>query len=348
MRRVILGMAIAAWACAGPLFAQAPTAELVEGELQSLTELLPGTYDNFEQVQRQGEIQLPREGWNSRAHHEVRRIELPALGPHVFYLRSHLNDDPTAIYREIVSSFAVDMAAGAVRERQYRLNRPVRVYGVRPYASDLENLSAVDVEYVEGCDFLWRLQGGRFVATLDVAPCVTRGPGGLTFVRDYYVLEERALWRHEKWTDDNGRLVMGNALGIPQESRRARWFICEISLNQATDELSYTRRVELHDQGGSARVYTAAQRMAVGFLRMRRAWVTGRESQAELRLNWHASASATPSDFTLRHPDAGEIAVESEDVDAYCIEDENAPAVPDLKPHRWRNEQGVAETDSGG
>jgi len=208
MRKFLL-LAICAPAFAGPAAAQGEDSTVAERDILILSTLLPGRYDNRNQVYFDGRTKVPIAQRTGRLYAEIEALESSSLGAFTVLATQRRGED--AVEARYVYAFSVDNAAGAVRMRTYRL----------PVASRDPDSGT----YVAGCDLLWRQEVGQFHGALDAAQaqgadCALGAGGGLSPYD--MMLSQEGLWV---------RQVMGDeATGGHQRMDRARSFACYIDV----------------------------------------------------------------------------------------------------------------------
>ena len=87
-------------------------------DLLILTDWFEGEFDNEEQrwfyTRNGGEGEPP----HLRIHAIHKRLDLPRIGEHVFYLQHHINDDPTDISRQRIAVFISEPEDQSIRMKQ--------------------------------------------------------------------------------------------------------------------------------------------------------------------------------------------------------------------------------------
>lgn len=142
------------------------------GELARLAHLLPGEYDNQEQMKSPGAAQL------TALRVAIVPIYAPLVGRDIFYLQEMAADDPRRVTAQRVLSLEVT-PDGRLLQGVYALNEPARWRDGHEKVDLFKSLLPNDLRLVEGCDVTWRVAGKRFTGSSDPVRCrFTRRPDG--------------------------------------------------------------------------------------------------------------------------------------------------------------------------
>jgi len=135
-----------------------------KAELARLGSLLPGEYDNLEQVRS------PEGAQFTPLRVAIVPIYAPLLGRDIFYLQEMAADDARRVTAQRVLSLEVT-PAGTLLQGVYALNEPARWRDGHEKVDLFKSLLPQDLRLVEGCDVTWRVDGKRFVGANDPARC---------------------------------------------------------------------------------------------------------------------------------------------------------------------------------
>ena len=234
MNRATLSSALAliVIAAAAPVAAQDG---VLARDLQRLATMLPGVYDNQEQVYFEGELEAPEDARHGRVRLDLNRLEVTPPADPLFEWRRY-DDEATAPSARGLIAVAVDPDAGAIRMRRYTL----------PLQADTARASiAPDDIGTRECDLLWRRRAGQFEGAPEPANCGDARAGGDWLLADSELQIATA--------------ALGRDLDVetPFVLRRARPFSCWVAVPlRDSERWHFDNDLELHDQGGSAEVVT--------------------------------------------------------------------------------------------
>lgn len=198
--------------------AQGEDGTRAERNAQIIMSLLPGRFDNVNQVYFAKRLSDPEMERQTRTHIEIKRN---ADGDALVFAATSL--DPDGVEKagdRLLATFQPEADGRMVRMTFHRL-----VDGIR--------------ETLVGCDMLWELKGSQFRARRESGTCSE--PTGMVPIE--LQLGENDLW----WT-------LGDAGRRPLELERARMFSCYIDVPGVGGgrDIPYQRYEidEIHDKGG--------------------------------------------------------------------------------------------------
>jgi hypothetical protein len=148
-----------------------------QGELAELGRLLPGTYDNLEQVKIEGP------GVSPGASLPALRIAIvpiyaPLVGKDIFYLQEMAADDPRRVTAQRILSLEVT-PQGELLQGLFALTEPNRWRDGHERIDLFKSLLPNDLRLAEGCDLAWRRSGKGFEGANTPSTCrVNRRTGG--------------------------------------------------------------------------------------------------------------------------------------------------------------------------
>ena len=257
-------IALLALACAAPTYAPAQDFNtMLAQDAARLAMMWDGGYDNANQVNEQERYKVPEAAWESRRHKIFKKVDLPAFGPNVTYVEQYLGEPPTSLYRQRLYVHRADVATGQVVTDIYsfRGKDAEKVVGAHKDASKLKGFSPANMDKLpDGCAIYWRASGEGFRGIQDGNQCRFVPPGMSEAVRlsDHIVLTPTSLVTTTKMSRDDGSLVQGNPMSLPETSYKARQFTCFMIIRNADAPNGYERYNDLaiHDQGGEFVVTT--------------------------------------------------------------------------------------------
>ena len=160
--------------------------QLHEGELMQLLAVLPGSYDNTAQAERDARDAV-------RPAHDavaltITHVETPRLGHYVYYAQETAADDPRRVLSQKMYTFKVDEKRGIV-ETLYQLNEPLRWRDGQLNKELFTSMMTSDVQ-AEGCRLVWKKKDAGFAATRDPTACPDNGAqaefsAGVLTIGDY-------------------------------------------------------------------------------------------------------------------------------------------------------------------
>lgn len=256
---------------ATPAAAQpAAAGTVLDRDLALFVSWFEGRFDNELQVFFAPDLNVPDEDRHNRIHSSFRRVAVPGLGAHVFYVEQYADGDPEQVYRQRVYSLRADAEANAIRLDIFAPADAGPLRGAHRNPALAETLTAEALTPLpDGCAVYWRRQENQFIGSTRRGACRIRSSrsGRTIIVEDDLVLTADAIWIQDRAVDTRGRHVYGNRAGVAHRLRRVRPFECWVSvlrgarhgdsgMGAADADWFFQRGVLLHDQGGAAVVTT--------------------------------------------------------------------------------------------
>jgi hypothetical protein len=201
-----------------------PRMETLDYELNYLSRLWTGEYDNREQLQFDVEAgrRDSASGLHRRWHHSAKAAEIAAWGNAAALLVTEYPDNDPKLATRRVYALSVDRSARRINASAYGVN------------GNSATLSADDLRRESGCDLALGREADTFVARpASSAICAGRSP-------DYALrIDDRAL-----------RVTAANKTYVLERARR---FVCMVDFPKVAGKPAmYTDRyIVLHDQGGT-------------------------------------------------------------------------------------------------
>ena len=226
-------------------------------DLLILVEWFEGEFDNEEQLWFQADprSETAEDERHTRLHTHHRRVDLPRFGEHVFYVEEYKDNDPDDLVRQRLVIFTSLGLEGGIRMQQGFFKEPAAVQGAHLDPDKLANTLADDVFFMNECDVFWRREASQFVGQMHEKACVF-GDGD----KRRYSIHNLVLSANKYWRVDATRLVADDSLYIghdessPTELRRAKPFICEMSLRLEGGGAQRVDGLRVHSQGGEQSV----------------------------------------------------------------------------------------------
>jgi len=252
--------------CAG-LFA--PSAALAQGQdgtpperdVAVMAEMLPGTYDNREQVYFDGRLGVREAARHDRITSSISRVDLPSFGEFVFFVRDHRDNEPDTPHRLRIYSFEPDNNVNAIRMKIYFLlsDEEIATYKDAHLNPDvLAERSPDNTLHIPGCDVFWHREAGQFRGATEPGACQweSEEDGDITTEYDM-MLSHTSLWTRAQDYNEQGDLIVGNPDGVHHKLARARDFTCYADMPGVSGgrDIPYTRwdNLKITDQGGQVR-----------------------------------------------------------------------------------------------
>jgi len=252
-----------------PLYAQ----QSLEADTKQLAEWLTGEFDNFQQVWLEKEEKdkgKPVE-MHEQIHSLFQRVNAPAFGSTVLYVKQYLDGDPRKIYRQRLYALKPNPQENAVQLDIYAFAVDSLFYDVPRNPQKVERLTPTAMTTTAGCAVYWKrsADGSAFVGYMKDKACnfVSKRSGKKVFVTDSLRLTRDELWIRDEASDEQGNYVFGHKGKIHHKLKRCRMFtgfmvVKKDSPNNArkdsvgresNEEYITLRNLTLHDQGGRVR-----------------------------------------------------------------------------------------------
>jgi len=254
---------LAAVMIAAPAAAQ-DAKTMLEQDAGRLALMWDGAYDNANQVNEQERYKIPEAAWEARRHKVFKQVDLPAFGPNVTYVEQYLGEPPTSVYRQRIYVHRADPAGNRIITDIYafRGKDAEKALGAHKDPTKLKGFSpAVMDKLPDGCAVFWKAVGDGFLGEQFADQCLYTPPGMNEKIRlsDKITLTSASLTTQTKLIREDGSVMQGNPLNLPEVSYKARPFTCFMIIRNPDAKNGYDRVNELaiHDQGGEFTVTTA-------------------------------------------------------------------------------------------
>ncbi len=225
MRTAFLSLIVAHTLGSSTALAQGQDGQPYERDLQVITTMIAGGFDNANQSYFDSRGQ--RDVQHRRLHIDVSRIAAPAIGPDVFIASGYWDNDESLDTGSQLWVLSADPESKSVRMRAWSVGDAL--------AADAMLAGRIP-DSTEHCDLYWRREAAQFRATADA--CGPELPREL-------VLGERQLW-----------MSFGREDGDDYQLHRIRNFECYADIPGVGGgrDIPYQRYegFRIHDQGGAA------------------------------------------------------------------------------------------------
>lgn len=227
----------------------------LQREIRYLAEVLPGRYDNSEQLSFDASVGKTdmENGGHLRVHSQIRRVELPQFGEYVFYVEEYKHNDPTDIFRQRLYTLQVDAGENALRLTLHFFRDGKTYLGAHDDPALLDSLDVDGVMALEGCDVFIRRDTDWFAGAMKTKTCLF-GDGDNRRYSDYQL----RVSKQQYWFRDR---ILSAVTDEPLEEvadfswhqlERARQFACMIDVpKEPGGRPNFTQHyITIHDQGG--------------------------------------------------------------------------------------------------
>lgn len=228
-------------------------AQNLPADLKLLMKLFEGEFDNYGQAygEKESKAQYPHE----HIHSIFARVNLPAVGEHVFYVKQYMDGDPKKIYRTRLYSFVPNEKENAIELRIYTFPDEKAVTDAHLDQSKLTGLTLDKLKATPGCEVYWKRDGEGFKGEMKPTCRVNSQRLGKTIIiTDDLKLTKDEIWINDQAKDEQGGYVFGNKSGEHHKLKRVRFFEGWAALRIAEtgdDKKDYEGffNLRLHDQG---------------------------------------------------------------------------------------------------
>jgi hypothetical protein len=252
-------------AAATPAFAQGQDSTYAERNLGVLAEILPGAYDNWNQVYFAQRTKEPAETRSGRQHLRVSRLAAPAFGAHVFLLRSTVNGPDETPRAVRILALSADPDGKTVRLKSY----------VPPAdATAFETLQPAQAANVPGCDLLFTRENNVFVGRNREGACKIAGKTSNVEMQ----ISPQAFWSVTNRPGETPK---------PYKMDRVRDFTCYVDIpgvggGRAEPFVRY-ENLKIHDGGGQVFFKTKDGARELGLTLSNVRWAINNETGAFTR-----------------------------------------------------------------
>ena len=297
----------------------APAPLDLDANLARLSDWFAGEWDNYEQVMLAKE-HPPAPGTLSheRIHASFLPVTVPAIGGSVFFARQTLDDDPTRVFRLRLYRFMVE-TDGRIRLDQYSFNNEKAWRDAHLAPERLSTLTSADLRFSPDCAVYFSFDGNaqEFIGATRTGACkvASERMGKAVVVEDRIELGADKLWILSTARDESGRLLYGNAEGVPHKQRKVRYFRGWIAINKAgpqarpEDRAFRTMRgLVLHSEGRSVPITWEDGRRSGYSVQIARMSFQG-DSVRALTLKLLDDATGQPVSYSWADPDSRRIGI---------------------------------------
>lgn len=221
----------------------------LQRDLMTIAALLPGTYDNNEQVYFDRRLKLPENERHQRIRTEIRPIAGGAFGDHAFFISDYYYGSGRWFPR--IYSLAVDAGERAIRMKLFFFPEgDAASYGeAHEDLSILDGVDAKELTHLPGCDLFWRPIVHGYHGTQAPRACAYEREGERVYADFQIMLDDRSLWKSDIIRRFSNDVQVNAEPEVPTKQLKARWFTCSMSFSGEGDSGRFYP-IAMHDQGG--------------------------------------------------------------------------------------------------
>ncbi len=199
------------------------SASALEPGLEHFLGWFEGEYDNNEQVWQQAEDGIPESERHERIHHIFRRVAVPALGEHVYFVRQYQNGDYEDVYRQRLYRFDTE-TDGRIRLAIFRFKEELPYRNTDREPALVAELAPDDLVNHPGCDVYWVFEDDRYEGEMPDGACTffSERMQKTIIIDDSLMLNANALHISDQAVDEDGNPVFGRS--EPHINRKVRYF----------------------------------------------------------------------------------------------------------------------------
>ena len=225
-------------------------------DLVKLTEWFEGEFDNDSQIWFEG-----RRSWkgkeeekHDRLHTFHKRLILPEIGEHVFYVEEYTNDDPSNVTRQRIVNF--ESEESGIKMSIYFLKQPEN-YSIHDKSSSFSLLSKDELFTMETCAVYFTRQGEQYHGSMREKECQFGEDKLKRYSKHDMIISENQYWRVDRsFLTSDDTFHKGHPNDEPHKMRKVGYYTCNVSFYEkayympSKNDRKY-EDVHIHDQGGT-------------------------------------------------------------------------------------------------
>jgi hypothetical protein len=217
-------------------------------DLKRMTSIFEGEFDNFWQVQK--ELNDSAKNVHEHIHSIFAKVDVPAFGKDVFYVKQYMDGNPNKIYRQRLYSFSTNPKENAVQLDIYSFPVDSLYYDSHLKPEKLAEISPEKLTTTKGCEVYWKPNGDKFIGYMKDKACsvVSKRSGKRIYSTDSLILDKEQIWIRDEAVDEDGKYVFGHKEKIPHKLKRVNWYKGWISYEKDGKSVFMTNQI-WHDQG---------------------------------------------------------------------------------------------------
>ena len=235
--------------------ANAQTAnDVLDRDFRLMMSWLEGEFDNSEQFYFEDEMKVADDLRKSRIHITFKKIDLPSIGEHVYYLEQYTDNNPEVVGRQRLFSFSTDYENSNIRMEALVFKDASLVQGAQFEPYKLNGITRDSMRILgDNCNAVWHRSAGEFIGYIDPEKCAIESRrGGKLNVSGHFDLSKDSYWTYESGRREDGTYSFGNETPDYLKLNKARFFTCWMGVQN--DEMdsgwNFTSNQSIHDQGG--------------------------------------------------------------------------------------------------
>lgn len=304
MLKRLLGAAV--FCAASPVFAQGQDSTYAERNLAVLAEILPGAYDNWNQVYFAGRTKEPEAERTPRQHLRVARLNAPAFGAQVFLLRSTVNGPDETPRAVRILALSAEPDGKTVRLKSY----------VPPSdTTRFETLEPAAAANVPGCDLFFTRENNVFIGRSKDGACSIAGKSSNVEMQ----ISPEAFWSVTLRPGETAK---------PYKMDRVRDFTCYVDIpgvggGRAEPFVRY-ENLKVHDGGGQVFFKTKDGARELGLTLSHVRWAINNETGAFTRdslvlyINEKVGEKVETLTYSFTDPQADRLGINMKSLLANC------------------------------
>lgn len=232
-------------------------------DLVQFVDWFEGEFDNDSQLwyEARGDWTGEEAEKHDRLHAIHKRIELPALGEHVFYVEEFIHDDPAQVIRQRLISFESGREQQGILMKIYFLKDGKQYLLSNQDDDSFQVLTEDNYFEVDGCDVIIKRQGGQFFGQMHDKQCqYGEGTERRYSVHEFFLSESKYWRKDQSYLLATNEFYKGNPSDEPFKMRKVMNYTCNISFHEGgyygsgENDKSY-KDVIIHNQGGIQSFY---------------------------------------------------------------------------------------------
>lgn len=229
-------------------------------ELQLLNSWFDGEFNNYGQVHKEKEDSVPTEYIHENIHSVFKKVSLPWLGDHVYFVKQYMDNEPKKIYRQRIYHFTINKAERAIQLDILSFSDPEteKKYLMSDKNPELlQTLTINQLKSIPGCEVFWKKENNRFIGYMKEKTCnfISRSSGKRIFITDSLMLNSEEIWIRDEAEDEDGNYVFGHKLKIPHKLKKVSHYTgWAAAIKEGENDMTAIRGLRFHNQGDKQKI----------------------------------------------------------------------------------------------